>query len=102
MKHKSEKVGRERERWTDKITLGRRGEGGRVEGVVKKKKRGRERGEGGEGEGGSLGETVVSSACTHLHISCHGSSTHCGTTWLASLAGREENGRERREGRRAR
>ena len=100
MKHKIEKVGRERERWTDKITLGRRGEGEKRE-VVKQKKRGREREGRGEGEGGSLGETVVSSACTHLHTSCHGSSTQ--PTWwhhlvgLSGWEGGEREGKERGE-----
>ena len=69
---------------------------------MKQKKRGREREGRGEGEGGSLGETVVSSACTHLQPVAMAAVPNQpgGTTWLASLAGREEKGRERREGRR--
>ena len=68
---------------------------------MKQKKRGRERGEGGEGEGGSLGETVVSSACTTCRPVAMAAVPNQpgGTTWLASMAGREEKGRERREGR---
>ena len=67
---------------------------------MKQKKRGREGGRG-EGEGGSLGEAVVSSACTHLHISCHGSSTQS-TLWhhlvgLSGWEGGEWEGKERGE-----
>ena len=105
MKHKSEKVGRERERWTDKITLGRRGEGGREEGggeAEEEKKRGRERGEGG----GRGRESWRDCRVISLHPPAYQlpwqqyPTEPGGTTWLASLAGREEKGRERREGRR--
>ena len=88
MKNKSEKVGRGN-KWTDKITLGRRGEGGRreEEGKAEDEKY-RERG-GGGGEGG---REARRNCCVNLHPPDHWHirTQPGGTTWLASLAGREE------------
>ena len=63
----------------------------------REKKRGRER---GEGKGGSLERLSCQPAPTCIPVAMAAVPNRTwGTTWLASLAGREEKGRERRKGR---
>ena len=71
---------------------------------MKQKKRGRERGEGGGRGRESRRDCRVTSMhppAYQLPWQQYSRTRPSGITWLASLAGREEKGRERREGRRA-